>query len=189
MSNRIAKTDVVDTDFVDAEELAADGATTYRTVNLSSTTASTKNVVITGGTLDVLDNVDEPLQVGDFIEISGNAAAGRYTCSAIIDSVTFRVAETIVDSTGGTADFIHPAGASKVGIDNTTLPFTSANSVQGALEDLSQGELPQPVQVGNVLFAIGTAEFSVAQPVTTNQGWLVNEQGILIVTPEDGYGE
>jgi hypothetical protein len=187
MSNRIARTDVVDTDFVDAEELIADGYTTYRTVTLASTTASTKRVVITGGTLERLDNVDEPLQVGDFVEIAGSAAAGRYTCDAIIDAVTFRVSETIVDSTGGTADFIHPAGATKVGIDNTTLAYTNATTVQGALEDLAQGELPQPVQVGNVLFAVGTEQFSVAQPVTTNQGWLVNEQGILIVTPEDGY--
>ena len=188
MSNRVAKTDVVDSDFIDAEELISDGyTTTYRTVTLATTTAATKNCVITGGSLERLDNVDEPLQAGDFVEIAGNAAAGRYTCASIVDSVTFKVLESIVDSTGGTADFIHPAGASKVVVDNTQLPYTNATTVQGALESLSAGELPAPDQIGNVLFAIGTAEFSVAQPVTTNQGWLVNEQGILIVTPEDGY--
>jgi hypothetical protein len=185
MTNRIARTDVVDIDFVDAVELIADGYTTYRTVNLASTTASTRRVVITGGTLDVLDNVDEPLQVGDFIEISGTAAAGRYTCSDVVDSVTFEVAESILDSTGGTADFMHPAGASKVGIDNTNLSYTHAITVQGALEDLSVGNMPVPTQIGNVLFAISASQFSVAQPITTNEGWLVNEQGILIVSPED----
>jgi hypothetical protein len=184
MSNRISKTDVADVEFRDAEELIADGQTTYRTVGLVSTTAATKRVVISSpGILDRLDNVDEPLQAGDIVVISGNAAAGTYTCAAIINATTFSVVQAIPNSTGGSADFQHPAGATVVGINNTTLSYTTKTTVQGALEDVP-GALPVPVQVGNVLFAVDTGQFSIVQPITSRQGWLINEDGILIVSPE-----
>jgi hypothetical protein len=194
MSDTIRKSDVYDSEFVDAVELASDGytasSTPYRTVTLVSTTAATKRVVITSaGVLDRLDNVDEPLQVGDIVVIAGNAAAGTYTCASIVDATTFTVVEAIANSAGGTADFYHPAGALKVGIDNTNISFTTSDNVQGALEDVASGVvLPTPAQEGNVLFAfiqsVNPLQFRVAQPVTSNAGWLVNDQGILLVLPE-----
>lgn len=45
----------------------------------------------------------------------------------------------------------------------------------------SGGNLPVPTGIGQVLFAIEANEFGVAMPVTSQEGWLVNEDGILIV--------
>lgn len=182
--NRILPVDVSDSEFVDAIELASDGYYIYRTVSLVSTTSSTKEVVISTPTIvDRLNNVDEPLQIGDKVYIFNNAADGYYTVAAIIDPAsTFSVVESIVDSVGGDAYFMHPAGALKVGVDNTNLRFTDKNTVQEVLEDLDGyiNAVP-PNGVGQVLFAIADNKFSVAMPVTSNQGWLINDQGILMV--------
>jgi len=138
MTNEIAKEDVRDEDFVDAEELASDGYFVYRTVILVSTTSATRNVVISTPTaLDRLDNIDDPLQVGDFVDITGTAAAGRFTVEAIVDPTdTFRVVESILDGYDGYADFVHPAGASKVGVDQFPLTFSSSTDLQNVLEDI-----------------------------------------------------
>jgi hypothetical protein len=42
-------------------------------------------------------------------------------------------------------------------------------------------ELPVPNSVGQVLMAVETDSFMVAQPVTNKNGWLVNNDGILLV--------
>lgn len=47
--------------------------------------------------------------------------------------------------------------------------------------DGGTGTLPVPVNVGQVLFAKTASEFTVEQPLTTAQGWLVNEEGTLII--------
>lgn len=193
--NKISKTDVNDQEFVDAIELASDGySTSYRTVSLVSTTAATRLVVISSPTnLDVLDNVDEPLQIGDIVNIYGNAAVGWYIVEEIIDLVTFRVVEPILDSTGGSADFYHPAGATKVGFDPRNTASTNATNVQQAIEDLdtaiSDGYVNVAAEcIGQVFFSVDGQTFQPALPITTNQGWLVNDQGTLIVgTCEDGY--
>jgi hypothetical protein len=195
MSNRVSRTDVDDQEFVDAVELASDGYTTsYRTVGLVSTTAATRIVVISSPTdLDVLDNIDEPLQVGDIVNIYGNAAVGWYTVEEIIDLVTFRVIEVILDSAGGSADFYHPAGATRVGFDPRNTSSTSATNVQQAIEDLdtaiSDGYVNVAAEcVGQVFFSVDGSTFQPALPITSSQGWLVNDQGILIVgTCDDGY--
>ena len=189
-SNGIAKEDVKDTDFVDAEELASDGYFVYRTVSLVSTTSLSRTVTISVSNIfDRLDNVDAPLQVGDRIEIYGNAAAGFYTVESIPTATSFVVIQSIADSTLGSADFIHPAGALKVGFDSTQVTFTDKSTVQEALEDLDGYiGLRSPNDVGQLLFAIAADKFSVAMPVTSNQGWLVNDQGILLVNqvyPDD----
>jgi hypothetical protein len=188
-SGSIKKEDVFDTDFVDAYELASDGYSVYRTSSLVSTTASTKQVVIVNSTIfDRLDQVDASLEVGDRVRVYGNAADGYYTVSNIINPTTFSVIESILDSTGGYCDFIYPAGSTKVGIDNSKLRFTDSKTLQGALEDLDGYLSTPPNGVGQVLFAISPTKFSVAMPVTSNQGWLVNDQGILLVNqvyPDD----
>lgn len=135
--SKISRTDLTDVEIVDATELASDGYATYRTLSLASTTAVTREVVVTGGALDIItDKIDEPLEVGDGVVIAGNAAAGTYTVESITDDTTFVVVESIVDSVGGTATFSHPAGATKVGADTNNMNFSSADNVQEVLEDL-----------------------------------------------------
>jgi len=193
MTNRVSRTDVDDQEFVDAVELASDGYTNfYRTVDLVSTTNATSYVVISSPTeIDVLENIDEPLQVGDFVEVYGNVAVGRYTVAEIVSSDTFRVSESIADSTGGQADFYHPAGATKVGFDPTNTRFTDATNVQQAIEDIDaaidgyEAALPDATHVGQVLFSVDGVTFERALPVTSNQGWLVNDCGIHIVVNND----
>lgn len=45
----------------------------------------------------------------------------------------------------------------------------------------SSTELESPNGIGQLLYSIDGSTFKAAQPVTSNQGWLVNNQGILIV--------
>lgn len=134
----IDKSDISDLDIVDAVELASDGYSVYRTESLVSTTASNKQVVISSsGPIDVLENIDDPVEFGDRIFISGSTAAdGYYTVDSILDETTLTVLESIPNSTGGTATFMYSAGATKVGIDATTLSQTNKNTLQGVLEDL-----------------------------------------------------
>ena len=47
--------------------------------------------------------------------------------------------------------------------------------------DGGTGNLPTPVNIGQVLFAKSATEFTVEQPLTTAQGWLVNEEGTLLI--------
>lgn len=56
------------------------------------------------------------------------------------------------------------------------------NAFRPVLVNTSAGGLPTPRQTGHVLFATTDSTFVVALPVTNYQaGWLVNNQGILIV--------
>jgi len=63
-------------------------------------------------------------------------ADGTYTVATVVSATEIDVVEAIVDSTGGTAEFRHPPGASKVGFDSTGLVNTAAGDVQQAIEDL-----------------------------------------------------
>ena len=133
----ITKEDLRDVDIIDATELASDGTTTYITsATVVSTTAATKQIVFSG--IDLIHDVNEHAEAKDKVTLSGTTggADGTYTIATIIDSITITVEETIVDSTGGTADFTHPPGASKVGLDSTGLTNTTADNVQDAISDL-----------------------------------------------------
>jgi len=195
MSNKISRIDITDSEFVDAVELVSDGYTVYRTGSLTSTSSSSKAVLINSANdLDILDNVDEPVQVLDRIYITGSTAAdGYYTINSIISNVSFSVLEDILDSTGGTIFYIHPSGASKVGVDTTLLGNSSANNLQDVISDLDQSisdgynGTPAASQVGQVLYSIDGETFQKALPVTSCGGWLINNCGIHIVNipPED----
>jgi hypothetical protein len=187
--NRISKEDLTDQDFVDAEELASDGYTvSYRSVTLVSTTSATRDVVISvTASYDGLSNVDSPLQVGDIVEIPTGVSSGRYLVESIVNPLdTFRVKEPIPDSTfSGTANFYHPAGATKIGVDTSNLSNSDGYNLQEVLEDLDAAAGKAPDCIGQVLFSVDGETFEVVQPVTSNQGWLVNDQGILIVKPQE----
>ncbi|NJO18688.1 MAG: hypothetical protein HC877_24070 [Thioploca sp.] len=59
--NSIAKEDVSDVDFVDAEELLSDGYFIYRTLSLLNTVSATRTVtILVSNIYDRLDNVDNP---------------------------------------------------------------------------------------------------------------------------------
>lgn len=145
----IAKEDITDVDIVDSRELLSDGTDAYQSsVSVTSVTASTKTVVVSGG---MVYN-DNPVESGDLVTIAGNAAAGDYTVDAVTDDTTFTVVESTTDATGGTATFNHPPGATKVGVDDTNLELP-ASTVQEALENLSK---PRAVSVYNSIFTMPT---------------------------------
>jgi len=87
--------------------------------------------------IDILSNVDEPVQSGDTVEIIGSTTAdGYYTIDSIINDTIFSVIESIPTSTGGVGNFIHPAGALKVGFDDSLATNINADNVQEAIIDL-----------------------------------------------------
>lgn len=196
MSTGISKTDLKDSEFVDAIELASDGYTnSYRSVGIVSTTSANRYVIISTPTIiDRLDNVDEPVQVGDIFEIETGVASGIYTIESIIDpDDTFSVVESIADSVDGYGNLYHPSGATKVGFDPRNTNNIISTNIQQAIEELDaaiqDGYVDVAAQcVGQVFFSIDGQTFEPALPITSSQGWLVNDQGILIVgTCDDGY--
>lgn len=185
MSNKISKTDVTDNEFVDAIELASDGYFAYRSGNLVSTIAITKIVKInSSGYLDRLNLVDEPLEVEDRVYIFNGSIDGYYTVSSILDSERFTVYETLANSTGGIIKYLHPPGASKVGVDPSRLRFTEEIDVQAALEDLDGYITPKPTEIGQFLYAVDSENlvFVAAKPVVNDDGFiLTNDDGIVVV--------
>jgi hypothetical protein len=141
MPGGLRSRDVEDTEIIDAEELASDGTTTFITgATVVSTTASTKRIVFSG--VNLIQDKDERTEAGDKIVLSGTSGAdGTYTVDNVIDTVTVDVVETIVDSTGGAADFKFPPGASKVGVDPSDIAGTTATNVQEVLEDMTVGAI------------------------------------------------
>ena len=192
--NRATKEDLRDVDFVDAEELASDGYFVYRTGILTSTTLATQTVLINQqDSLDVLNNVDNSIEENDRIYISGSTAAdGYYTVGLILDDTSFTVNELILDSVGGTIFYMHPAGSTKIGVDTTLLDNSDGENLQEVLQDLDQAITdgyagsPPANQIGQVLYSIDGETFQRALPVTSKNGWLVNNCGIHIVTIPPG---
>jgi len=134
--NRITRQDVSDLDFIDAQELIADGAVLYRSgVVVVSTTSGTQTVVLTAGA-DIVHG-DDPVEEGDRIILVGNAAAGTYVVATVVDDVTLTVVSAIVTSTGGTASFRYVPGARRVGFDPVGQIVTVATNVQDAIKDVA----------------------------------------------------
>lgn len=139
----IDPSDLVDVGIVDQNELKSVGGAgdAYRTgVSVTSTTAATKRVVISGydPTGLAIGSRETPCEVGDLLVLAGTTggADGTYTIAVVVSSTEVEVVEAIVDSTGGTAAFRYPPGAGKVGFDSAGLVNTAASDVQRALEDL-----------------------------------------------------
>lgn len=141
MPGGIRKDDIEDVEIVDAVELRSDSTTVFITgATVVSTTSSTKRIVFSG--IDLIYDKDERTEADDIVVLSGTsggAADGTFTVSSIVNQTTLEVIELIADSTGGTANFLYPAGATKVGVDPTLLVFSAQNDVQGVLEDLDNG--------------------------------------------------
>jgi hypothetical protein len=142
----LAKEDIADLDLIDAVELGSDGTVSFKTVPGTDVVTGT---VSTNPANDFqgLQFGDEKIEVGDKAVLSGASAGdGIYTVATIVDNTDFTVVEAIVDSTGGSWEFRHAAGALSVGVDPTGLTFTSATNVQEALEDLGTGSGITPGQ-------------------------------------------
>lgn len=182
--NRLSSQDLNDVDFVDAIELASDGYFIYRSgVLVDSIDSGTKVVTIDPvNQFGFLINTDTPLQVGDRVLVSDGY---YYIVESIINNISFTTVEIPVDLISGTAVFMHPAGSNKVGVDSTTLSYSNSNNLQKVLEDINNvanNIAPIAQYVGEVLFAVKPGEhFHRATPITGEFGWLVNEQGTLIV--------
>jgi hypothetical protein len=131
------RADFKDAPFLDEEELSADGSTDYRSGDsVTSTTSGTKTVEMAGGG-QLLLHSDDPVESGDTFVLSGSTAAdGSYTVDTVVDDDTFTVVEAIVDSTGGTAAFQHPSGASRIGVDPSSISSSTATNAQQVLEDI-----------------------------------------------------
>lgn len=136
MTRGLSKNDISDLDFVDAPELESDGQSFFLTgFSVVSTTSATKRIVLSG--VHIINDPDQRVEPTDIVILSGTSGAdGNYTVAAIVDDVTFEVTEAIADSTGGTANFRWPPGASRVGFDPTGLVQTTAHTVQEAIKDL-----------------------------------------------------
>jgi hypothetical protein len=136
MAGGIRRQDIVDTEIVDAVELASDGTAVLASgITVVSTALSTKRVVCSG--TDFLHDADQKLEADDIVVLSGtDGADGTYTVAEIVDGTTFVVVEAIADSTGGTAVFRYPPGALKVGFDPTGLVNITATDLQGVVQEL-----------------------------------------------------
>ncbi len=133
----ISKEDLEDVDIIDAQELASDGITSFRSGDsVTSTTSGTKTVEMAGGG-ERLIHSDNPIAAGDIFDLTGSTAAdGTYTVATVVDDDTFTVVEAIATSTGGTAAFCHPSGGTRVGIDPTGMTGSSATNLQQLAKDV-----------------------------------------------------
>jgi hypothetical protein len=131
----LTREDLVDVDFVDAEELSADGSSTiFVGATVTSTTSITQTIQLSG--VDLFRG--ERLEQGDRVVIAGSSAAdGTYTVQSVLDIDSIQVVEPILDSVGGSMDALYSSGASRVGVDPSTLPFTTETNLQGVLEDIA----------------------------------------------------
>jgi starvation-inducible outer membrane lipoprotein len=130
----ISRADIIDADIVDAQELAATGATSYRSDTVVSTVSATKIVTLTT-TFGILYH-DDPVEPGDKVVLTGTSGAdGTYTVFSVLSANTFDVVETIANSTGGTAAFLYKAGAERIGVDSSGFVNSASSSLQGVLQD------------------------------------------------------
>lgn len=124
-----------DVKYTSEEELNSTGTTPIASgifpLVLNSTAEDTHNVYANGGKW-----ITWNLEPGDLVTISGNDAAGDYTVEFVDDQQNFRVLEDIVDSTGGTVNIFHPAGATRIGVDSSNLDWSDSDNLQDVLEDL-----------------------------------------------------
>jgi hypothetical protein len=139
--NQISKTDVVDGEFLDQEELGSDGSFVYLTTTAVSTTSGTRIVVVDlpADGQGILLGRDHPAQTGDFVTITGTSGGlgnGTFSIDVVLTDNSFSVLGSIGTSAGGSIDFHYRAGAELIGLDPTGLAHVTSHNVQGAIEQL-----------------------------------------------------
>lgn len=138
---RLTKSDIYDSDIVDAYELASDGYHLYKILSVISTTSGTKTVVVSppGDEFGLVYDLDAPVAVGDRVLLTGTLGGGDgyFIIASVIDNTTFTISETIGSSTGGDGYFMYPSGSLSVGFDSSGILLTTADNVQDAIVDLA----------------------------------------------------
>jgi len=137
----LRKSDIFDADFFDADELSSDGYRVYLSASLIGTNSSLQQIELSplpnGESLLYL--IDNPIEYMDTIYLTGTSGAdGYYSVNQILTDVILSTNENINTSTGGTIYFMHPSGASKIGIDPTGITGVTSNNLQDAIKELSQ---------------------------------------------------
>lgn len=146
----IDKRDLIDAGIVDADELKSAGSAADEFLSASVTSVVSGTITVSGVNLRNPDTAPEP---NDIIVIAGNTAAdGTYTVAGVVDNTHLTVNESIADGTGGSANFRHPAGATKVGVDPTNIGHGSQTTLQGVLEDLDEALVSGVSRVGRLIF-------------------------------------
>jgi len=172
--------DLEDTGVISQDELIADGLTPYISgVTITSTTSSTKEVVVVG--LDLFRD-DEKLEAGDKVVITGTSGGlgdGTFTVNSILAIDTFDVVEVIGDSTGGSFNSFYKSGASSIGVDPTNLTFSTNTILQEVLEDIEP--LPIVSSGGFFLISQNTGIFTPVHPVIGSAGMMYTGDGCMYI--------
>jgi hypothetical protein len=69
-------------------------------------------------------------------------------------------------------------------MDENVFRTILTNGIGGSPGSGSGGDLPNATEVGQILMSIDGYTFQRVLPVTTDEGWLVNDQGYLLVTED-----
>ena len=171
---QINASDVEDAGFVSEDEMRSDGLSSFRSEPIVDIVSGT----ISFAANTALINYDDPIQDGDLVVITGNAAAGTYTVSVTnLNLDDFEVVEAIVDAAGGSAAWHHPAGATRVGIDSSAIPYTSADNLQEALQD---------VPIGGFLPRVLTSDLTVPGDKTALGHDVLIEDGVEVLILDGG---
>lgn len=156
----ISYSDINTYDFYDAAELNTDSTVVYLTLTVVSTVApSTVNVSLASDGEGILTSRDHPVHAsivtgfGDYVDItgtSGGAGNGTFVVATVVSDTQFTITGTVGNSTGGSANFRFPSGATDVGFSQVKQNITATNLVQPALTDVSNHELldNEPVATG-----------------------------------------
>ena len=183
--------DITDSGFTSESELSATGSIGFTTESIVDVASGT--ISVTSGA--TLTGYDDPIQIGDIVVISGNAAAGTYTVDTIPTLETFTVVEAIVDAVGGSAEFRHPAGGTRVGLDISGLTRITTANVQGALSDIdgAQPNVHAASHAENAADEINAEDLGAVDAgfpnrvmVTTGTGgWVISDEEFLEGLPTE----
>ncbi len=66
-------------------------------------------------------------------------------------------------------------------IDFVGAGVTATNVGNAVTVNVGAGNLPTPSAVGQVLFSVDGLAFTVEDPLTSTEGWIVNDDGVLLV--------
>lgn len=134
----LRKEDLNDLDILSREELSSDGYFSYASgsiIYITSSLVSSNKIVTTDF---FLRSIDDPVQVGDKIQISNSDTSdGYYTIGEILTDYSFSILEDVSEASYGDLSFLHPVGAKSIGFDPTGLTNITARNVQDAIRELA----------------------------------------------------
>lgn len=172
MPTRISREDIVDADIVDATELASDGHVVYKTGSVVF--ASGSYLTASFPAIDIgFQDFDDPAGGGDFLILSGTGNSdGTYVVSVPVTEAVLKISGTFSGSVqGGTSSgswqLVYAPGSKTVGIDLTTLAFSS--SIPSDLSSFAKDTTYQR------LLEEEPAGFGVNELLTYSGGRVVNE--------------